>query len=105
MKAGLLKSRVSLQQPATGVDAIGQPATGWTEVTKLWADIRLQRGLEQIKADKPTSSMLASVRIRKKIGLTNAMRFVHGSDIYKIESVPPTPSGVEFMDVVCEVVK
>lgn len=105
ISAGRLNTLLKLQQPATGQDAAGQPATGWVELGELWGDVRHASGLQTIKADADTSIVKVSIRIRYRSGITAAMRLVEkGSGVvYDIKS--PLPDGRrEFMDVVCEVV-
>lgn len=101
--AQTLDKRVTLQQPATGEDAAGQPSTSWSDVATLWANIRLQSGLETIKAGAEKSIVRASVRIRYRTGITAGMRILHGTTAYNIEAVLPDP-GKRHVDLVCEVV-
>lgn len=104
MQAGRLNRRVTLQQPSTATDELGQPIPGWTDVATLWADIRLKSGLESIKAGSPVSTVQASIRIRYRAGINAGMRIVHNLTAYNITAVQPDVGGREFVDLVAEVV-
>jgi len=97
-----LNHRIMLQQHAAGFDALGQPLAGWADVAPLWADIKQLSGLQAIKADAQVSTVRASIRIRKRAGVTAGMRAVHGATAYEIRSVLDVGAGM--MDLVCEVV-
>lgn len=105
MQAGTLNRRISLQRPADGVDDIGQPLTGWTEVAQLWADIRHQSGLQAVRADADVAKVRASIRIRYRSGVTEGMRVVHGATVYAIKAVLPDEAGRQHVDLVCEVLR
>lgn len=105
MQAGKLNHRVSLQQRVAGVDEIGQPVGGWVEVAQVWANIALGSGLESVKADRETSVVRASIRIRWRTDVTAAMRVVHGATVYEVMAVKPDMARREYVDLVCEVVK
>lgn len=102
MDPGKLKHLVTLQAPATGQDAAGQPLTGWVDVAQLWADIRSTGGLEAIKAGAITSVVHTSVRLRWRTGLNAGMRVLHGTTVYGVLAVLPDMAGRQYVDLVCE---
>lgn len=53
MRAGLLRSRVTLQQKSTTPDAYGQPAETWSTVATVWAYIEPLTGREPFLAKAP----------------------------------------------------
>jgi SPP1 family predicted phage head-tail adaptor len=103
LDAGLLNRRCIVQQPSTESDEVGQPIPGWTDVAKVWADIRMKSGLEAIKAGSPVSTLQASIRVRYRGGITAGMRVTHGGAIYNITAVLPDVARREFLDLICEV--
>ena len=103
MDPGTLTWRCTLQQPATGQDATGQPLTGWVDVAQFWADIRATDGLEAIKAGAVTSKVQTSIRLRYRTGITSGMRVVCGGVVYNILAVLPDLAGKVHVDLVCEV--
>jgi SPP1 family predicted phage head-tail adaptor len=104
MRAGLFKTRVIIEQQSTDQDDIGQPLDVWTTFSIVWADIRLAKGLESIKAGAVTSIVQASVRIRYITGVTAGMRLIQGSTKYNIVSVQPDVANRKYVDLVCEIV-
>ena len=101
--AGSLRSLITVQQRTTAVDALGQPVETWAALASLRAEIRHPSGVEQIKADAETSTVRASIRIRRREDITAAMRLLHGSTVYAIKAVLPDDVGRGFMFLVCEV--
>jgi SPP1 family predicted phage head-tail adaptor len=104
MQAGRLNRRCTLQAPGTTQDELGQPIPGWTDVSTLWADIRMKSGLESIKAGAPVSVVQASIRVRYRAGITAGMRLTHNLQAFNIVAVMPDVGGREYVDLVCEVV-
>jgi SPP1 family predicted phage head-tail adaptor len=105
MRAGSLKDRVSLQQPGMVQDAIGQPFPGWTEVTKLWANIRYQTGAEVVRSDAPVSIVKVSIQIRKRAGVLPTLRMVDAQGaVYRIDAVLPDMQHRDRINLACEVV-
>lgn len=105
MRAGDLRDRVSLQETGEGQDDIGQPATVWTEVAKVWANIRYLSGAEAIRSDSPTSITKVSIQIRKRADVLPTMRIVDAQGVkYQIEAVLPDMKHRDRINVVCEVV-
>lgn len=103
LAAGRLNKRVTLQAPETGVDAIGQPLSGWTDVATVWADVRYLSGTEALKANAVTALTAASVRIRYRSGVHAGMRLILGSRVLNIKAILPGLRN-EYIDLVCEVV-
>jgi SPP1 family predicted phage head-tail adaptor len=99
-QAGKMDQRVTIQSPASGQDAIGQPATTWTDVVTVWASVAYLSGLSAIKAGADTAQVQASVRIRYRTGVNAGMRVVHGDVVFDIRSVLPVEKNV-FLDLVC----
>jgi SPP1 family predicted phage head-tail adaptor len=105
MRAGTLTDQVSLQEPGTVQDEIGQPVPGWTEVASLWANVRYLSGIEAIRSDSPASIAKVSIQIRKRDGVTAAMRMVDAQGVvFKIETVLPDMQHRDRINIVCEVV-
>jgi SPP1 family predicted phage head-tail adaptor len=105
MRAGTLTDPVSLQEPGTVQDEIGQPVPGWTEVAQEWANIRYLSGIEAIRANATSSVAKVSIQIRQRAGVTAAMRMVDAQGVvYKIETVLPDMQHRDRINIVCEVV-
>lgn len=106
MQAGRYDTRLSLQAKSTTPDAAGQPVNTWSEVTRLWGDVRYSSGLQAIKADADMAKAKASIRIRYRSGVTPAQRLVDvvTGTVYAISTLLPDRRAGH-IDLVCEVVK
>lgn len=105
MKAGLLNRKITIQALGSGVDAIGQPIESWSTFAQPWANIRFLNGVESVKGDAEVSVSKASIRIRYRQDITEAMRVVYNGITYQIKAVLPDEAGRDHVDLSCEVVK
>lgn len=99
-----LNRLVTIEQPPTGQDALGQPLLTWTTVDTAWANIRHLKGLESIKSGAPTSEVKVSIRTRYRTDITAGMRFTEDGEIYRITAVLPDRVDRQYVDFTCEVV-
>lgn len=105
MDAGTLRHKVTIQHNDGGLDDWGQPIEGWTDLyANIWANVLFLNGKEFVRADKDSQSTSASVRIRKRSGITQAMRLVHKGVTYDITAVLPD-SNNEYIDLAVSVVQ
>jgi SPP1 family predicted phage head-tail adaptor len=105
MDLSKFNTRLKLQQRAAGQDGDGELSPMWTDVARVWADVRNQKGLEAVKADVQTSVVHVSVRILYRRGVLPSMRLLHITDgtVYEIKAVLPDTGGKQYIDLVCEV--
>ncbi|PIT10723.1 hypothetical protein BGI40_01500 [Snodgrassella communis] len=104
MRAGLLRTRITVMQPISGKDVNGAVTQDWAEFGRLWADVRNKSGLETIKADKVTGIVRVSIRVRYNTKLNNAMRVIVNNVIYNIKAVMHDVNSREYTDLICEAV-
>ena len=104
MRAGRLRSRVTIQQRTDAQNEIGELVPTWSTLAAVWADVVHNSGLETIKAGASASVVKASIRIRYRADVKPEMRVVKGSDVYGIDAVLHD-QGREYCDLVCELVK
>lgn len=103
MRAGDLRTRVTIKQRTQGQDETGQPFDIWETVCECWTDLRHLSGMESIRADGVASIVKASARIRYRTGITAAMRLsVEGVD-YNITAVMPDVARKQYVDLALEV--
>ena len=106
MRAGDLRTRVTIQKKGGGVDDWGQPIPGsWTDVATVWSDFRHLSGSESIRADAETSIVKASIRIRWRSDLNAGMRVLVGEKVYSIGAVLPDLVGRQHVDLVAQLVE
>ncbi len=87
-----LNKRVALQQLVKGKTPSGAPTEVWENVIKtgdgkIWAGKRELTGRQYVAAGGTQNSVQAEWEIRRRAGVIQAMRIVHGADIYDIEAV------------------
>ena len=100
MRAGALKTRITIEHQQTVQDAAGQAIKTWTPLAMVWADFRHLSGIQLAKNDAQTSVVRASARIRWRTGLDHTMRVLAPQGVYQIEAVLPDLSLREFVDLV-----
>ena len=99
---GALNSLITVRQRVAGSAADGQPLDTWSTVASIWGEIRHPSGLEHIRAGVQTSVVRASIRVRRRGGITPAMQAVHGTVVYDIEAVLPDDVDRLYMFLVCK---
>lgn len=98
-----LNSRIEIRQMVQLRDTAGQPiGSDWVLVGKAWADIRHPSGSESIRADRPTSTVLASMKVRQRADIAAGMRVLHGGRTYTIDAVLPDEQSRMHMFLVCK---
>ena len=104
MKAGTLRDRIRIQHRLPG-GGLGQPSTTWEDALPgpIWANIRFASGSESIRSGQIASKAQASIRIRKRAGITAEMRAVCDGVEYAIKAVLPDRQNREYVDLACEV--
>lgn len=106
MRAGTLSSRVMIQHKVGGTDPWGSPLpASWEDLMEVWADVRHLSGMETLRADAVTSTVQASIRIRKRPGrsvINAGMRIIHDGIVYDIKAILPGPLRYnKYLDILC----
>lgn len=102
--AGEFPHQIHIRRKTGGKDAWGTPLPdAWESLTAkpIWANVRYLSGSESIKAGADVSTVLASVRIRWRKGVTAGMRVIHQGQVLDIEAVLPG-AGRLHVDLVCK---
>lgn len=87
VRAGDLRSRVTIQQPTETQDAFGEPDVTWSTYATRWARIDYAGGREFLGADALRTERRAVITMHYTSGITEKMRIVHGSTTFDIVSV------------------
>lgn len=105
--AGPLNKKVTIQRrDSEAKDSWGQPTGEWKDVAvSVWASIRTLSGSgfinqEFVAGGAEISRATASIRIRKRSGITHDMRVLHKDVVYDIKQVLPDPDGI-YIDLAC----
>lgn len=89
MRAGTLRHRVTIQQNTPTQDAFGEPIESWSTYATVWAAVEPLTGNERFVpvGAQVQATVSTRIRIRYRDGVTNQMRVLWGSRIYRIEAV------------------
>ena len=87
MRAGLLRSRVTIQQQTRADDAYGGATVTWSTFATRWAHLRPLRGSELIAAQQINSHVQGEALIRFTTGVDATMRIVYGTRVLQILAV------------------
>lgn len=105
MNVGKLNRKIVIKSQSMNQADDGQPLNEWEPYASPWAHIRFMNGVETMKGDSPTSVAKASIRIRYREDITNAMQVVYNGITYRILAVLPDEAKREHVDLACEVVR
>ena len=99
-----LNRRVTFQRLVGGADSWGQPNTQWVDAFKLWAHVKSITGAgfvgqEFVAGEIEVSRATASVRVRKRPGITPDMRCLIGGVVHEIRVVLPDEQDQRFIDI------
>lgn len=83
----MLNKRVTIQSSVLTQDAAGQPVLAWTDVATVWASVIDISGREYVAASAVRNDAETRITIRHRAGVVPAMRVLHGTIAYNVESV------------------
>lgn len=110
MRAGQLRSQVSIERRGTSRDTWGQEVERWLPFAICRADVRFPSGMgtinaERMEGDREVGVVQCSVRIRWRNDITTEMRVrvdVEGTpDYFDIKQILPDIAHRKFVDLVC----
>jgi SPP1 family predicted phage head-tail adaptor len=94
--------RISIQQKSTTPNDFGEEIEAWGDVlTAIYANVRNLSGRETKDSDQTQNFVTISVRIRKRSGIHDDLRILHGSRILRVLAVLPDPT-MAYLDLKCE---
>jgi SPP1 family predicted phage head-tail adaptor len=88
---GALDQRLTLESPSRAPDGGGGADLTWQTVAEVWASVRPITGDERLRADQVAGRVTHTVVIRRRSGVTPAMRFRSDARILEIVAVLDAP--------------
>ncbi len=82
-----LNRRIMIEKRPPALNAMNERLTAWELFEEVWAGIKDLSGSEFVRAGGTQNVVSTKIRIRQLSGLTDQMRVVEGSDVYKIETI------------------
>jgi head-tail adaptor len=93
MRAGLLRHRITIQQPSPGSNAYGE-TDGWADYTTIWADVRLAQASESGQ-ERDARTVTLEVHARYRADITPAMQLLFGTETNSDGEQVPVPYDIE----------
>lgn len=87
MRAGPLRSRITIERPTETQAGDGSIITGWEAFATAWASVEPLVGREYFAQEREQATVSHKIRMRHLPGITHKMRVAWGSKLFEIESV------------------
>lgn len=101
-RIGCARTRATLERETPVADGGGGYAPGWTPIATIWIAIEPLAGHELAMAGGQGGATLHRVRIRRRSGVTTAMRLVGGNRVLNIRAVLDREPNAPWLELVCE---
>lgn len=100
-RLGELTSRLLLQQASRTPDGAGGDTMVWTTVATPWGKVVQTGGGEQLEGGQDPSRREFEITIRRRTGLTSALRVCWGAMVMSVTSVRQDDTDREFSVLEC----
>lgn len=91
MQAGRLRHRLTLRQPSTSRNEVGEEIITWSTLATVWGRLEALRGEEQLAAKQLTAEIVARATLRYRADVTTEMRVQYDGQEYDIDAVVADP--------------
>ena len=102
---GSFRHRLMLEAPVDTADDNGGVSRGWSAVCNLWASIEPQRLAHRFAASREEQTVTHHIVIRRRAGMTAAMRLRRGEQIFRILALEDADPAASFLRALCEEIK
>jgi SPP1 family predicted phage head-tail adaptor len=87
MRAGLLRHRLTIQEPTQTQNDFDEWVDSWGDWATVWGSIEPNLGKRYFEAKQANSEVEGLIRIRYREGIEPTMRITFGDRIFKIISI------------------
>lgn len=101
MRAGKLRTLITIEQRTNSPDGMGGVTTSWTEFCKSWGRQIIKRADANTIADQIESVQYSRWEVRYIDGISPKMRIVVGSRVMEINAVYDPSQKRERLEIVC----
>ncbi len=99
---GKLRHRITIQTPTITRSDRGAEVLTWADTATVYADIRTVGGQEQVIANQlETATLLHTITIRYRTGLTSKQRIKWGARYFAIEAIIERDNRLRMLDLSC----
>jgi len=102
MRAGLLRHRVTIQEPVETKGQLGDTEQTWSDRDTVWAAIEPVRGDERFSLMQEKATIDTKITMRAVSYLTPKMRLLHNERIFDIEAIVDVGTRGREMEVFCK---
>lgn len=102
---GKLRHRLTIQAANPTADVYGGQQDPWaqpTSVARVWGQIRPLRGTEQLRGMQLEGRVSHRIVIRKREGVTSAMRIKFGARLFNIRAVIDPGEEKRWLELLCD---
>lgn len=89
MRAGNLRTRVTIQTPGQGIDEYGVPTQEtWSDLATVWAEVKPITGRERWASDYTANIATTAVSMRYRDDIQPNYRVLYGERVLRIAGPP-----------------
>jgi SPP1 family predicted phage head-tail adaptor len=100
--SGLLRFRVTLQQPVVQQNTFGEAQNFWQDVATVWANVNDLAGFELWRVQQINAEISIRVTCRARTGIAPRFRVLFGQRILEIVSVSAGDNRRRMLDLLCK---
>ncbi|MCI0349391.1 MAG: phage head closure protein [Acidobacteriales bacterium] len=102
MRAGTLRQRISIEQPAETQNDFNEPVVTWSLYATRWAEVVPLSGEERLIAQQVNAEVTHRVRLRYLAGVTTKMRIVHKGRVLDINTILNQDERRAMLELLCK---
>ena len=97
-----MRHRITIQEPTITRGDRGAEVLAWSDIATVYADIRTVGGQEQVLANQlETATLLHTITIRHRPGITPKMRVRWGSRVFAVEAIVESDNRMRTLNLSC----
>jgi SPP1 family predicted phage head-tail adaptor len=102
IRAGALRHQIALQAKTRTSDGQGGHTFAWATIATVWARVvPSQLSGDSAEADQTVSRRAYEITIRRRAGVTSALRVLRGSQVLEITAVLPSDDTPDALTLEC----
>jgi SPP1 family predicted phage head-tail adaptor len=100
LDAGHLTERITIEQPATSQNAVGETVLAWSTFATVWANVQSLSGREAERYAEIVGFQGHKITIRALPGLSTAMRIIYRNRTLEIGAIQEFER-VWYLELIC----
>lgn len=102
MRAGTLRHRITIEQPAETQNAHGEPVVTWSALATCWASVEPLSGRELLMAQQVNAEITHRARLRYVAGVMAKQRVQHQGRYFDINAVRNIDERKVELELLCQ---